>query len=240
MARSSSLFIINNLTQKIVHGKTGHHFLLYTSLNGSGESFSIDLTLSSSQEVKDETVPSNLLIKWWSATWTEKEIGNVDDVVQAIEQGELRIRGWTKSKMSREDLELKLLVGPDDSRLALTLQQCSSEEASQRRAALLLKITEQAQESQCRLFSPASYGASQAEIENKAEIAQLTQILLSRDETIDELMLRLETINDQLKEYIKAAEPPKPTRYFPKPPANHSKMSVFKKRRLVQQVEYED
>ncbi|KAG8890361.1 hypothetical protein FRB98_008935 [Tulasnella sp. 332] len=239
MSTTSSLFILANLSQKIVHSKTGHHFLLFTSAD---DTCTIDLTLSSTQD-SGEALPTRLLTKWWSATWSEdemKEIGPVEEIVQGIEQGVLQIRGWAKSKLDKTDLELKILVESEESRMMVPLRQCTEEEAAHRRAALLTKLTEKAQEHNFQLLPKVPTGAGVYETEGRAEIAQLTKTLLKRDKTIDDLNAQLEAINEQLKEYIKDARPLRPTRSFPKIPANHGKASVMKKRRLVQQVEYED
>ncbi|KAG8885800.1 hypothetical protein FRB97_009506 [Tulasnella sp. 331] len=260
MSTTSSLFILANLSQKIVHSKTGHHFLLFTSAD---DTCTIDLTLSSTQD-SGEALPTRLLTKWWSATWSEdemKEIGvnaalqlrallyphvaffphqPVEEIVQGIEQGVLQIRGWAKSKLDKTDLELKILVESEESRMMVPLRQCTEEEAAHRRAALLTKLTEKAQEHNFQLLPKVPTGAGVYETEGRAEIAQLTKTLLKRDKTIDDLNAQLEAINERLKEYIKDARPLRPTHSFPKIPANHGKASVMKKRRLVQQVEYED
>lgn len=71
MAALSSLFILANLTRKVVHSKTGHTFLLYSTVDSDSDSDSctIDVTLVGPEE--DEDAP---LGRWWTATWSEAEL----------------------------------------------------------------------------------------------------------------------------------------------------------------------
>jgi len=237
VSSSSPLFILANLTQKIVHSKTGHTFLLYFTVDDD-DTCTVDLALPSDT---DDAFGK----WWWSASWSTmdlREIADLDVVAQHVEEGDLHVRGWSKAKMGRDDLELKLAVGPSDgSLMALALSQCSAKEAAARQKALLVKIAQQAQSHRCRIFPDVPSGGTKEEIASReAELDQLEQQLKKRDRTIDDLKVQLDTANEQLKVYVRDTIPARPTHTFPKIPKGNGKASVTKKRRLVQKVEYED
>jgi len=233
-----ALFILANFSQKIIHSKTGHTFLLYSSVDG--DSCTFDLKLAESEADGAEPLDPRHLGRWWSATWSAdalSEIGSVDSIASNLEKGELQVRGWSKGKMEREDLELKLLVGTDDSRMTLVFPQCSAEGAIGRQTSLLSGIADQAHLCQHRIF-PSD--PSWREKKMRADLAECNRLLLKRDHTIDDLQAQLEAANDQLKIYIRDAAPSRPVNVHRKIPKGNSKVCVTKKRRLVQKIEYED
>lgn len=60
------------LTQKIIHAKTGHVFLLYFTEEADG-GCSIDLTIAG-PEGDAENFDTRLLGRWWSSAWTEGDL----------------------------------------------------------------------------------------------------------------------------------------------------------------------
>lgn len=239
-----SLTALSFLTQKIIHSKTGHVFLLYCSLQDE-TALRLDLTIAGpthSESLQD--FDTQLLGRWWSNAWSEDELTNmlaVDTLITDIVKGELHVRGWSESKARKEDVGLKLVVNPkSEGSVMLPLPECSSTEALLQHKILLDGITEKARTQNCRIFPETALGLREDLAELQAEVSSVNRQLKKRDRVIDELKAQLETANEQLKEYVRETAPARPAHPQPRIPPNHSKAAVTKKRRLVQKVEYED
>lgn len=81
MPSTSSLCILSNLTQKIIHSKTGHIFLLYFSISDD-TTCTIDLTLADTGDGgpdpdEDTQEKRERLERWWSASWTAAQLREI-------------------------------------------------------------------------------------------------------------------------------------------------------------------
>ncbi|KAG8980189.1 hypothetical protein FRB90_007769 [Tulasnella sp. 427] len=240
---STPLTALSFLTQKIIHSKTGHVFLLYCWLQDE-TTVRVDLTIAGPSNAESQDFDTQLLGRWWSNAWSEEELTTivaVDTLVENIVKGELLVRGWSGKKARKDELELKLVVDPkSEERAMLALPECSATEAFLQQKLLLNGMTEKAQTQSCRVFPETALGVREDLAELQAEVSSANRQLKKRDRVIEELKVQLETANEQLKEYVREAAPARPTNPQPRIPANHSKAAVTKKRRLVQKVEYED
>ncbi|KAG8901848.1 hypothetical protein FRB99_005072 [Tulasnella sp. 403] len=200
------------LTQKVIHSKTGHIFLLYCTVSDEDDTCTIDLTIAGPDKHPDN-FETQLLGRWWTTTRNFDELielAPIDVIASNAIEGEIQVKGWSEAKAKRRDVELDLILHPKDTtetQLSFSLSECTDAEALLRQKMLMLKITEKAKTQKCRVFPEVALDLRRELTEAQEEIANLTRHLRKRDRMIDDLKADLDTTNEQLKEYVKDAMP---------------------------------